>query len=161
MIRSITLLAAILTYAPTLVAAESHLPYAHDLKHDAVVAKAAAIPIMVLFSRPGCPFCQRVRDDYLLPLQTDPAYQHKVMLREVDITSNTALTLFDGSTATASAFAAANKIYLVPTIMVFDAHGAAVGDAIVGLLGPDFYFGYIDSAISAGIEAMKKSPGTP
>ncbi len=135
------------------MAADS-LPHAHNLKRDSAEAATDGTPILILFSRPGCAFCERVRQEYLLPLQKDPAYMHKVMLREIDITSSAVLTLADGTRTTESAFAAANKIYLVPTIVVFDAHGTPVGDAIVGLLSPDFYFGYIDSAISAGVAAM-------
>jgi hypothetical protein len=154
MLRSITLLAAILTCASGIAAAADSLPHAHDFKRDGARAAADGTPILVLFSRPGCAFCERVRNEYLLPLQKDPAYMHKVMLREIDITSGAKLALFDGKATTESAFAAANKIYLVPTIVVFDANGTPVADPIVGLLSPDFYFGYIDAAITAGVDAM-------
>ena len=161
MIRSITLLAAILACGPVPAAAAERLPHARNFQADGKLAAAAVTPILVLFSRPGCAFCQRVKDEYLLPLRKDPAYKNKVMLREIDITSNATLTLFDGKRGSESAFAAANQIFLVPTIKVFDAAGATVGEPIVGLLSPDYYFGYIDTAINDGIAAMRARRAAP
>ena len=33
--------------------------------------------------------------------------------------------------------------------------GAATGEAIVGLLSPDYYFGYLESAIDAGVDKVR------
>ena len=46
--------------------------------------------------------------------------------------ATTPLTGFDGVPTTEGAFAAANKVFMVPTVMVFDAHGVAASEAIVG-----------------------------
>ena len=80
---------------------------------------------------------------------------NKVIIREVDITSQSPLTLFNGTTSTGAAFAAQHKVAVVPTIKVINAQDSEVATPIVGLLIPDYYFGYIDSAISGGLQKMR------
>jgi membrane-bound lytic murein transglycosylase len=38
----------------------------------------------------------------------------------------------------------------VPTVIVLDTHGDDTGEAIVGMLTPDYYFGYLEAAIDEG-----------
>ena len=139
--------------APAL--ALDRLPQARNFKADGQDAAARKIPIMVLFSSPDCHFCHRVINEYLLPMQKDPAYKNKVLIREVEAGSQNPLTLFDGRKGTEGAFAAESKVFMVPTIKVFDAQGREVSDAIVGLLTPDYYFGYLDAAIEEGIGKIR------
>lgn len=131
------------------------LPIAKSFAADSKLAATKKIPILVLYTSPDCPYCERAKSDYLIPMLKDPAYKNKVIIREVDITSQSPLTLFNGATSTGAAFAAQHKVAVVPTIKVINARDAEVADPIVGLLIPDFYFGYIDSAISGGLQKMR------
>ena len=158
MIRFITLLIAILAWGlgtPTSSLAADSLPHARNLKTDGRDAAEKQIPILVLFSSPDCHFCHRVKSEFLLPMLKDPAYKNKVMIREIEAGSQNPLTLFDGRRGTEGAFAAENKVFMVPTIKVFDAQGHEVSEPIVGLLTPDYYFGYLDSAIQEGIKKIR------
>ncbi len=158
MIRLITLLAAILAWSTApLVAAEplDSLPLAKSFESDSKLAAAKKIPILVLYTSPGCQFCHRAKSEYLVPMLKDPAYKNKVIMREVDITSQSPLTLYNGSKSTGAEFAAQHKVTIVPTIKVMDAQGAELAEPIVGLLIADYYFGYIDSAITAGLQKMR------
>jgi thioredoxin-related protein len=158
MSRFITLLAAILAWVlvmPAPALALDRLPQARNFKADGQDAAARKIPIMVLFSSPDCHFCHRVKNEYLLAMLKDPAYKNKVLIREVDVGSQNPLTLFDGRKGTDGAFAAESKVFMVPTIKVFDAQGREMSDAIVGLLSPDYYFGYLDAAIEEGIGKIR------
>lgn len=153
-----TVIASILAWglvASAPVAAADTLPLARDFSADGRQATARRIPVLVLFSRPDCSFCDQVKTEYLAPLLNDPAYRNKIMIREVDITSLRPLVTFDNSTSSGSAFADSFKISLVPTIMVFDAHGTPAAEPIVGMLIPDYYFGTIDAAITRGLEKMR------
>jgi len=38
---------------------------------------------------------------------------------------------------------------------VFDTKGADASEAIVGLLSPDYYFGYLEAAIDEGIRKVR------
>ena len=158
MSRFITLLAAILAWAFIMSApalALDRLPQARNFKADGQDATARKIPIMVLFSSPDCHFCHRVKNEYLLPMLKDPAYKNKVVIREIEVGSQNPLTLFDGRKGTEGAFAAESKVFMVPTIKVFDAQGREVSDAIVGLLTPDYYSGYLDAAIEEGLGKIR------
>ena len=158
MIRLITLLTAILAWSTApLAAAEpvDNLPPAKNFESDSKLAAAKKIPILVLYTSPGCQFCHRAKSEYLVPMLKDPAYKNKVIMREVDITSQSPLTLYNGSKSTGAEFAAQHKVTIVPTIKVMDAQGAELADPIVGLLIADYYFGYIDSAITAGLQKMR------
>jgi hypothetical protein len=88
-------------------------------------------------------------------MHKDPAYRKQVIIREVTMGDPKPLTDFNGNLTTEGAFAAAHKVFMVPTVMVFDTQGKETSEAIVGLLTPDFYFGYLMSAIETGIEKVR------
>ncbi len=135
---------------PGAASAAGDLVHAKNFQADARLAAQRRVPIMVLFSSSGCPYCERVKSEYLVPMHQDPAYRSRVIFREVSIDSDSPLTGFDGRPVAEAAFAAAHKVFMVPTVMVFDTRGKATGEAIVGLLIPDFYFGYLEAAIDEG-----------
>jgi thioredoxin-related protein len=140
---------------PGAASAANSLVHAKNFQADARTAAKRRVPVMVLFSTPSCPYCERVKSEYLVPMHNDPAYRSRVIFREVTIDSDAPLTGFDGTRTTEAAFAAAHKVFMVPTVMVFDTRGEAIGDAIVGLLIPDFYFGYLERAIDEGMRAVR------
>ncbi|MFP5408383.1 MAG: SoxW family protein [Gammaproteobacteria bacterium] len=131
-------------------AATGGLVHAKNFQADARNAAKRKVPVMVLFTTPSCPYCEQVKREYLVPMQKDAAYRARVIIREVTINSTAPLTGFDGSLTTEGAFAAAHKVFMVPTVMVFDTQGNAASEPVVGLLIPDYYFGYLMSAIDEG-----------
>lgn len=135
--------------------AGSSLTHASNFKLDGRDAAQKKVPVLVLFSTPECPYCERVKRDYLMPMHQDPAYGKKVIIREVTVGTNAPLTDFNGTSTTEGAFATAHKVVMVPTIQVLDTRGKATGEAIVGLLIPDFYFGYLESAIEEGVRIVR------
>jgi thioredoxin-related protein len=155
---ALLVLAAILAWAPLAAgparAAEA-LVHARNFKADGRLAAQKRIPILVVFTSPGCHFCQRVKAEYLLPMQKDPAYKNKVLIRELEVGSQNPLTLFDGSASTEGAFAADQRVFMVPTLKFFDPQGREISEPIVGLLTPDYYFGYIDAAITEGLTKIR------
>jgi thioredoxin-related protein len=150
--------ALILAWGLTLPAAASaadSLVHARNFQADAQAAGKRGVPIMVLFSAPNCPYCERAKREYLIPMHKDRAYRNRVIIREVTVDATTPLTGFDGTRTTEGAFAAANKVFIVPTVMVFDTHGNATSEAIVGLMIPDYYFSYLEAAIDGGLGKMR------
>lgn len=158
MTRFITVMAAILAWGFSTsmpVLAAGTLPHAKSFKADSQLAVSKKIPILVLFTTPGCHFCHEVKSVYLEPMLNDPLYKNKVIMREVEVGSQNPLALFNGERSTEGAFAAGSKVFMAPTIKLFNANGDEVTEPIVGLLTPDFFFGYIDSAITEGIQKMR------
>lgn len=156
--RQIAAWALILAWGLTLsgaARAADSLVHAKDFQADARTAAKRQVPVLVVFTTPHCPYCERVKHDYLIPMHKDPAYRKRVIIREVTIGTTDPMTDFDGTPTTEGAFAAAHKIFMVPTVQVFDTQGNGVGDPIVGLLIPDYYFGYLENAIDAGVSKVR------
>jgi thioredoxin-related protein len=150
--------AAILAWGmslPAMSLAAGSLVDARDFKTDSREAARRQIPILVLFTSPGCHYCEQVKRDYLTPMQKDAAYRKQVIIRELEVGSTRPLVLFDGTKSTAGAFAAEHKVFMVPTIKVFDTKGQETGEPIIGLLIPDYYFGYIQNAIEEGTRKIR------
>ncbi len=160
MTRLIAACAFILTWGTLLsgpASAGSDLIRASNFKADSLIAAQRKMPVMVLFSSPTCHYCEQVKQVYLLPMQKDPAYRNRVIIREVTVGSNAPITDFDGRATTEGAFAAVNKVRIVPTVKVFDTRGNATSEPIVGLLIADFYFGYLEAAIEEGTRKIRGS----
>jgi thioredoxin-related protein len=153
MMRRIAAWVLILAWGLTLsgaARAADGLIHAKNFQADARTAAQRRVPILVVFTSPTCPYCERVKREYLVPMHKDPAYRKRVIIREVAMGATTPLTGFDGTPTTEGAFAAAHKVFMVPTVKVLDTRGNDASEAIVGLLTPDYYFGYLETAIDEG-----------
>jgi thioredoxin-related protein len=135
--------------------AAAGLVHAKNFQADARDAARRKVPLMLIFTSPGCHYCERVKREYLIPMQKDAAYRKKALIREVTMGATTPLTDFDGTATTEGAFAAAQKVFMVPTVKVLDPQGADASEAIVGLLTPDYYFGYLEAAIDEGLRKVR------
>jgi thioredoxin-related protein len=156
--RLIVAWALILAWGLTLsgaAGAAGGLVHAKNFKADTRDAAKRQVPIMVIFTSPGCHYCERVKGEYLIPMHKDTAYRKKVLIREVTVGATTPLTNFDGTATTEGAFAAAHKVFMVPTVMVLDTQGNSASEAIVGLLTPDYYFSYLEAAIDEGMRKVR------
>ena len=150
---------AILAWIATAGAAvrSDELSFATDLTRDAEVAREKRIPILILFVAPNCPYCERVRQEFLLPMQRNPEYANKVIFRQLYLKSGKALLDFDGKKTSHSQFGSRHKIKFTPTVKLFDADGNSLGEPLVGLSTPDFYGAYLDGAIDAALVKTRAS----
>ena len=158
MTRLIAACALILAWGialPGATCAASELIPATNFKADSRDAARRKIPILVLFSSPSCAYCERLKREYLVPMHIDPAYRKRVIIREVSVDATSPLVDFDGTATTESGFAARHKVFMVPTVKILDTHGNDASEPIVGLLIPDFYFGYLEAAIDEGIRKVR------
>jgi thioredoxin-related protein len=121
------------------------VPEAGDLAADARILREKQVPMMVLFSRANCSWCDMVRRLYLGPMGDNPAAE--VVLRQVNIDRDMPLTDFAGRRTSHRAFAEAHKARLAPTLMFFGPDGQPLAESIVGYRLPDFYGAHIDDAI--------------
>jgi len=142
---------ALLGAAPGL----AQLLQADDLAQLAAEARAKRVPVLIAFMPQSCPYCSIARRDHLLPLQADPQWRERVLIREVQTDRSTALRDFAGTATTHRDFARSHEVRKVPTLMVFDADGRPVGPPLTGLLTRDFYQLYIEQAIEGGLAKMR------
>ncbi|HET9699307.1 MAG TPA: thioredoxin family protein [Burkholderiales bacterium] len=124
---------------------------AADLSADLRQARERGVPLVVLFSLPGCGYCERVRREFLHPLQSSPEWRDRVILRQVDLNSPLALADFAGRMTTHGKFATEQQIRLAPTVKVFDPAGREAAEPLVGLLTPELYGLYLERALEQGL----------
>ncbi len=144
-------LAALFLAAP----ACAQMATARNFAADARLAAERKIPLLVLFSEAGCAWCERARQEFLLPMQRNPEYRTKVMMREVGADDSAALVDFAGTATTQADFARANRISMTPTVMLFSSRGEALGEPLVGFGSADYYGYFLDQRIDAALAQLR------
>ncbi len=156
MLRSLRRVGLILAWLPAaLGAAPGHIAPARDLAADAREMRARRVVMLVLFSQADCRWCERARREVLLPLQNDPASSRRLLLREIALDADIALTGFDGRGTTHRRFAAGEGARLTPTLMVFGPDGRRLAEPLVGFLTADFYAEYVNRAVEEGLTRLR------
>lgn len=133
----------------------SELPLATDLRAEAEQAERKGMPLIVLYSRRDCKYCETVRRDYLVPLTRQARYRDQVIVRQVNQDSDAALTDFRGEKTTQARLAGSEKIKLVPVVAFYGKNGRRLADPIVGAKLADFYQSYLDDAIEHSSTMLK------
>ena len=137
------------------VDAQALLPSASDLAQVSEQAHRKRVPVLIAFTQAGCPYCARLKESYLIPLGRNPAWQQKVIMREVDVDSAAPLRDFAGRATTGRDFAREHHIGLVPTLILFDHAGKPLAEPLVGLTSEDFYGFYLERLIEDGAKAVQ------
>jgi thioredoxin-related protein len=140
--------------APALAAAlvaraapSAALPLATDLQADGRESRRRLAPIVVLFSLTGCPYCEIVRRSHLAPMLRDPRESARAIIRQIDIDIEHPVVGFGGARTTHAAIARAHEVRSVPVVAFWDGEGRPVADSLRGMLLPDFYSAYLESAL--------------
>jgi thioredoxin-related protein len=131
-------LAALILACALAAAAAEELPRIADPAGAAAPGRA----LLVLFSEEGCPYCARLRRDFLLPMQRNEGYRRKLTFAEIDVHEHPALARRYG-------------VKLLPTVLLLGPAGEPLAEPLVGYNGPDFYGAYLDERIDA---AMRRLP---
>lgn len=139
----------------SLPALASELPSSRDLQAEAELAERKGTPLIVLYSRRDCKYCETVRRDYLLPLTTQARYRDRVIVRQINQDSDAALNDFRGAPTTQARLASSEKIKLVPVVAFYGKNGRRLADPIVGAKLADFYQSYLDDAIERSNAMLK------
>ena len=131
------------------------LPPAVDLAADAVASRARRVPILLMFDRDDCPYCERALREHLVPMSGDAPWRDDAMFRQVEVDKALPVVDFDGNATTHRAIAARYGATLTPTIFVVDASGTSIAEPVVGLLTADFYGAYLDDALRKGLAKLR------
>ena len=131
------------------------MPIAHDFAADAQRQRERRIPLLVLYSQADCPWCERARREFLLPMANNPASAERVLLRQIDIDSDAPLKDFSGNATTHRAFARGLRVRFTPTLMFFGPDGGQLAESIVGFRLADFYGEYIERGIDEGLIQLR------
>lgn len=126
-------------------AAPHALAAAIDLAADGRLAAARGVPLVVLYSREECSWCEKLRREHLAPLARDPAWP--ALVRELHMDRATPLIDFAGRRTTSADFSRQVKARFAPTVMFHGPTGETLAEAIVGFRLADFYGAYLERAI--------------
>ena len=130
------------------------VPAAIDLAADARLMREKRIPMVVFFSRNGCPWCERARREYIGPLAADPATE--ALVRQVDVDRDAPLKDFSGKQTSHRALSRRYNVRLAPTLMFLGPDGEAIAETIVGFRLADFYGTYIDYALAISRDRLRQ-----
>lgn len=125
--------------------ASIHLPTTTSLRQSAERAVSAGQPLIIMTTLTGCPWCDIVRQQYLVPMNK----AKQLFAFELDVRDrNSRLQAFDGSFTTPSDQTRAWKARFAPTVLFFDAKGQEIAERLVGVAVPDFYGSYLESRLA-------------
>ena len=130
--------------------AEVALPLAHAFPQHLVAALTRGLPLTVMVSLPGCPFCKVVRDSHLAPLLREQA----VAVVQVDMGST--LPLLEGSGQLTSHAEQVRRwgVKVAPTLLFLGGQGREVAERLVGALLPDFYGAYLAQRLETARQSL-------
>lgn len=129
------------------------LPAPIDLGHDGRQAGLRGKPLVVMFSLPGCSFCNVVRRNYLAPLLRNLPEAQRPVVREVQVDGSETLLDFNHERISQHALAQRYGVRFAPTVIMLDSAGNLLAAPIVGGDTAGLYGGYLDNAFA---EAARK-----
>lgn len=133
------------------LAKDSALPVPASLPATAEAATRLGEPLVLLVTLPGCPFCELVRRNYLLPARRDNGLQ----AWQLDVGNRTTPLLgFDGQPTTAALQASAWKASFTPTVLFLGAQGQTLAERLVGIAVPDFYGAYLEDRLTTARKVL-------
>ena len=139
----------------TLVQADT-LEQADDLNALAKTIRAQNKPLMLMFSAKHCEYCQRLREEQLLPILKDRAYDDLVIVREFKMDEAGYVQNFDGKQISYEDFAELYAIDVTPTVIFLDDKGRLLARNIVGYSNPYFYSAYMDNLIQTANRKLRR-----
>ncbi len=154
--QTLSLLVWIVAWALAPAWAAEGVPSSLDLRKDAAAARGINGAVLVAFVGDQCGYCERVLNEFLIPMSRNGEYRNKVVMRRIETDSHSRLRDFNGEETTPSEFAQANGIRMTPTILVFDEKGRRLAKPLIGLTTVDYYGYYLDQTIDGALEKIRK-----
>jgi thioredoxin-related protein len=139
------------------VAKESQLPKPFDLRilgtfttQKVRPSSTPHNPIVLLASLPGCPYCELVRRNYLIPYQIE----QKLHSWQLDTADYSQLIDFEGKNTTPAAWLKSMRIKITPTVLFLNGKGDEIASRLEGVAVPDFYGAYLDERLIAARQKL-------
>ncbi len=148
-----------LVFSPMAMSDEEHdfrIIRISNLESEQFLIRQHQLPLLILFTIDDCPFCYRVKDEFLNPMIISGDYDDKVLIRELNMDHVSELTDFDGDTVSARTFAHKYRVYLYPTMIIVNENGCQLSEKIVGLNTPSMFGGRIDDAIDQALKKVRQ-----
>ena len=132
------------------------LKHIQDLRETAKLAKASNLPVLMMFGTDECPYCEMLREEFLIPMIISGEYSAKIIMREVHIHYNEKIIDYNGKTITASQLAHRYGVTLFPTTVFINSKGKVLVNKILGITTPSLFGGTLDSRIDEALAVLRK-----
>jgi len=148
--RTLLLGGALLLAAGPSRGTELALPLAQSMPQHLAAALTRGLPLTVMVSLPGCPFCKVVRDSHLAQLLREQA----VAVVQVDMGSTVPLLNGSGQPGTHAEQVRRWGVKVAPTLLFFGSQGREVAERLVGALLPDYYGAYLAQRLETARQTL-------
>ncbi len=110
----------------------SEIERAHDMAKVSDEARKTGVPIAVLFVSRYCLYCERLKEEYLLPKLQSGDLENRIVIRELDIDNYRKVTDFDGERTRSRIITRRYDVSATPTLVFLDYRGEELTRPIVG-----------------------------
>jgi thioredoxin-related protein len=115
--------------------------------HEVSETRRSGVPTLVLFTSQDCAYCNRLKNQVLVPLLERGALKGIARIREIDIHGGGKIRDFDGERIRTKIFVERYDVYATPTLMLVNGRGESVGEPIVGFNNAEDYLPYLESVV--------------
>ncbi len=136
------------------VALAADIPHAIDLERSARAAATEGKVLVVLYGTATCPWCAKVRRNYLAPLARTGA----AVVIEIDLEHAMPLKDFSGRATDHRTFARSQQVRVMPTVAMYGGSGEALAEPLIGMSSEDFYGAYLEERLAIATSNLKKNP---
>lgn len=135
----------------------AELPPGDNLARDGQMALQRRVPLIILFSLPGCSWCETVRRNYLLPLWLDDKAGQRPLAREVDMSSTVPLRGINGEASSGRALAKQYGIRVAPSVLLIDGRGRQLTPVLEGGDVSGMYGAFLEDRLADARRALDKA----
>jgi len=104
-------------------------------------------PILLLVSKPGCPYCTQIKNEVLNPMLISTEYIDQVIIRELVLNPADTIIGFDGTATKISDIANKYAIKVTPTLLFLGPNGEELEKRIIGINTVELFSYYVAQAI--------------
>jgi thioredoxin-related protein len=147
----------LLSLLPAAVQADRpELKYLTDARETGRLAESRQLPILIMFGTNECPYCELLREDFLIPMLISGDYTEKVIMREAHVGPGEEVIDFTGKKMSIDEFSQRYRVRLFPTLVFVDSNGQQIVKKILGVTTPELFGGTLDDAIDRALMLTRK-----
>ena len=127
-----------------------------DLSQLAATANQKKLPILLIVSQYHCPFCVRLKEEVIYPMQISGDYEDKVIMAEILLDSTKNILGIKGRSVKPGVIGDSYKVWVTPTLLFLDHTGSEVHKRMLGVNTIEMYSHYLDESLEAALRAVRK-----
>ncbi|MCU7933213.1 MAG: thioredoxin fold domain-containing protein [Candidatus Thiodiazotropha sp. (ex Codakia rugifera)] len=127
-----------------------------DLSQLAASANQEKLPILLIVSQHHCPFCVRLKEEIIYPMQLSGDYEDKVIIAEILLDSTNTILDLEGNSVMPGEIGNSYEVWVTPTLLFLDHTGREIHKRMLGVNTIEMYSYYLDESLAAALKAVRK-----